>query len=603
MSEQIIPKRDIDFVLYEQLNIEQILGTGPFSDLDRKTCDLTIAEARRLAMKEFLPTLSSGDRDGAQFSKGEVSVPEAFRRPYDLYAKGGWIAMTEDPDMGGQGMPRIIAQAADEYFRGANGSLLMYGAMCHGTGRMIELFGTDEQKQLYVKPLYTGKWGGTMLLTESGAGSDVGNLSTVAEKNDDGTYSLTGNKIFITNGDQNLTENIVHVVLARIKGSPTGTEGISIFIVPKYLVDSDGKPQGRNGIHCTGIEEKMGLHGSATCSMAMGEKETCTGYLLGTENKGLKVMFHMMNEARLMMGATGCAAGSAVYLHALAYARERKQGRDLERMLDKDAPQVPIIRHPDVRRMLIEMKTLAEGMRSFVYYVAYLFDKSYCSENQDEKEKCDGLIELLTPVIKSYCSDKGFLLCNQAMMILGGSGYTRDYPIEQGFRDVKIAAIVEGTNGIQAMDLLGRKLGMKKGAVFMDLMSEIHITLSSARESNALKSLACDLEAAVNRLGETALGLGQKARAGELHTAFLSAHPFLVVMGDVIMAWMLLWRASVAEKGFESAGAKDRIFYEAQIKGAEFFIQTQLPETMGKMNGINKGCSAAFEMEEAGFGA
>ncbi len=603
MTEQIVPKKDVDFVLYEQLNIETVLGSGPFKGLNRKTCQMIVTEARRLALEEFFPAMAPGDREGAKFSMGKVLVPDCFRRPYDLYAKGGWVAMTEDPDMGGQGLPRVISQAADEWFRGANGALLMYGAMCHGTGRMIELYGSDKQKKRYVKPLYTGEWGGTMLLTEPEAGSDVGNLSTSAQRNEDGTWSLNGSKIFITNGEQNLTENIVHAVLARIKDSPSGSDGISLFIVPKYLMDDNGNLVRRNGIQCTGIEEKMGLHGSATCSMTMGETDTCTGFLLGKENQGLKIMFHMMNETRLMMGATGCAAGSAAFLHALAYARQRKQGRDLAQLTDKTAPQVPIINHPDVRRMLLEMKTLSEGMRSLVYYTALLFDRSACALTREEKDKWDSLIELLTPVIKSYCSDKGFWICNQAMMVLGGSGYTRDYPVEQWFRDIKIAAIVEGTNGIQAMDLLGRKLAMKKGRPFMELLSQIQITLSMAGKTKSLAPLSVELGNAVNLLGEAAMGLGKRAASGKIHRAFLFAHPFLEVMGDVVMAWMLLWRAETAVKGLENSGVRERHFYQAQIKGAEWFIQTCLPVTLGRLVSIDRCCEAAIEVDDIGFGA
>ncbi|MCP4124220.1 MAG: acyl-CoA dehydrogenase, partial [Bacteroidetes bacterium] len=320
---------------------------------------------------------------------------------------------------------------------------------------------------------YSAEWGGTMLLTEPDAGSDVGALTTSAKKNDDGTYSITGNKIFITSGDHNLTENIVHPVLARIEGAPGGTKGISLFLVPKYWVNDDGSMGDANGIVCTGVEEKMGIHGSATCAMSMGAAGECRGTLLGEENKGMRVMFHMMNEARLGVGHQAFTHASAAYIHSLNYARERIQGRALEDMMNHEAPSVPIIKHPDVRRMLLEMKSNVEGMRSFVYYVAKCFDMIECANSEEEKAKFEGLAELLTPILKTYNSNVGFDACVQSMQLFGGAGYTKDYPVEQLARDCKIASIYEGTDGIQAMDLLARKMPMNEGQVFLSFIQEI----------------------------------------------------------------------------------------------------------------------------------
>ncbi|MEZ4605189.1 MAG: acyl-CoA dehydrogenase family protein, partial [Desulfobacterales bacterium] len=390
--------------------------------------------------------------------------------------EGEWIAMTEDPEIGGQGLPHMVAQVAAEYIVGADFSFGAFGFATHGAAKMIEVFGTEKQKELYLGKMYSGQWGGTMVLTEPEAGSDVGALTTTAKKNDDGTYSISGNKIFITCGEHNLTENIVHPVLARIEGAPAGTKGISLFIVPKIWVNDDGSLGDPNDVVCTGIEEKLGLHASPTCQLTFGGKGNCRGVLLGEENKGMRVMFHMMNEARLGVGALGLFNASCAYLYAVNYAKERIQGRDLAEMLNKDAPSVNIIRHPDVRRMLMWMKTHTEGMRSFVYYVSYLFDKMQCADSKEEKTKIDDFIGLLTPIIKSYCTDRGFEATVQAMQVYGGYGYTADYPVERLMRDSKINSIYEGTNGIQAMDLLGRKMGMKKGAVFMEFLGEIQKT-------------------------------------------------------------------------------------------------------------------------------
>jgi alkylation response protein AidB-like acyl-CoA dehydrogenase len=616
MAQIISDRRDIDFVLYEQLQIEDLLKTEKYGVLNRKMFDMVISEARNLGIKEIYPTYTEGDREGVKFENGKVTVPACFHRSYELFVKGEWIAMAEDPEVGGQGLPQIIRQAAFEYIVGANFAAATFSDLAHGAAKMIELFGTPLQKELFLKKVYSGQWGGTMLLTEPNAGSDVGALATTAVKNPDGTYSISGNKIFITCGEHDLTENIIHPVLARIEGAPPGTKGISLFIVPKIWVNDDGSLGEPNDIVCSGVEEKLGLHGSPTCSMSLGSKGNCRGLLLGEENKGMMVMFHMMNEARLNVGAQGFLHGSVAYLHALNYARERLQGRDIEKGKDLQAPQVPIINHPDVRRMLLQMKAYVEGMRSFVLYVAYCFDKKSTAKSPPEKERYGGLIELLTPVIKAYCSERGQFVCDQAIQVHGGYGYTKEYPVEQLYRDCKITSIYEGTNGIQAMDLLGRKLGMNNGAVFMNLLNEINSAIQKARDIPRLEKSAAAVEKSVNRLGEIALHLGKTAMSKDLKLAFAYAHPFLEVVGDVIMAWMHLWRAAVALPKLEKlAGSteaeaiaatvaknKDAAFYDGQLKSAEFFIHSMLPATMGKMNAIAASNPAAIEIHERSFG-
>ena len=616
MAQLISDRKDIDFVLYEQLGVEALLETEKYGDMNRKMFDMIISEARNFGIKEILPTYVEGDRQGIRLEDGKVLVPDCFRRPHQLYVENEWLAMTEDPEYGGQGLPHIIARAASEYLMGANFAFIAYGTLGHGAGKMVEIFGTDEQKKLFLKNLYTGRWGGTMLLTEPEAGSDVGALTTTAVKNDDGTYSITGNKIFITNGDQDLTENIIHPVLARIEGAPGGTRGISIFLVPKYWVNPDGSIGEFNDVVCTGVEEKMGLHGSPTCSLTLGGKGQCRGLLLGQENQGMMIMFHMMNEARLDVGAQGFLHGSSAYLYAVNYARERIQGRDIGAGKAADAGQVPIICHPDVRRNLMWMKAKVEGMRSFVYYVAYFFDRVECAEDEAEKTYYEGLIELLTPLIKSYCSDRGFEVCVQAMQVYGGYGYTQEYPVEQLTRDCKITSIYEGTNGIQAMDLLGRKLGMKKGAIFMDLIKEIQQTVAAAREAGGLDPLADAVEGAAGRLADTAMKLGQAAASERFRTAFAFALPFLDAMGDVIMAWMHLWRASVAVPALEKIvgdldeeartkkirSNKNAAFYDGILKTARYYIRSVLPISIGKMAAINGMDDAPVEMDEKSFG-
>ena len=366
MPQLITDRRDIDFVLYEQFNVEELTRHEKFAEFNKKTFDLIIREARNLAVKEILPTFAEGDRDGVRLENGQVKVPACYHRAYKLFKKGEWTAMVADPELGGQGLPYCISQAASEYLVGANYAFTLYGVVGHAAGELVEVYGTEEQKSLFLKKMYTGEWSGTMQLTEPQAGSDVGALTTSAVKNPDGTYSITGNKIFITAGDQDLTENIIHPVLARIEGAPAGTKGISLFVVPKYRVNPDGSLGEFNDVVCTGIEEKMGIHGNATCSLTLGGKGNCIGTLLGEENKGMKAMFLMMNEARFGVGVQGYSLGATSYANAVAYAKERIQGRELLNFMNPDAPSVNIIKHPDVRRQLLWMKSYVEGMRAML---------------------------------------------------------------------------------------------------------------------------------------------------------------------------------------------------------------------------------------------
>ena len=462
MAQQISDRRDIDFVLHEQLNVDQFSKSEQYAEFNKKTVDLIVSEARNLAVKEILPTRKEGDETGVTFENNAVTVPDFFKKPFELLREGEWTAMPEDPEYGGQGMPRSVSMAAAEYFNGANYAFMMYSGLTHGAGKLVEAFGTDEQKKMYLKNMFTCKWGGTMLLTEPEAGSDVGALTTKAVPNGDGTYSITGQKIFISSGDHDLCENIIHPVLARIEGAPAGTKGISLFAVPKYRVNPDGSLGEFNDITCVGIEEKMGIHGNATCTMSLGEKGQCIGTLLGEENKGMRAMFLMMNEARLLVGMQGFACATASYMNAVNYAKERIQGRNLLAMFEKDAPGVAIINHPDVRRMLLNMKVYIEGMRSLLYYVAWCEDKANTVEDEKEKEKYHDLIDLLIPIAKGYVTDRAFDVCNAGMQVYGGYGYIKEYPQEQLMRDCRITMIYEGTNGIQSMDLLGQKTRNEK---------------------------------------------------------------------------------------------------------------------------------------------
>lgn len=601
MAQVVADRRDVDFVLHEQLEVAALSKHERFGDFSKKTIDMIVSEARNLAIKELLPYLKEADEEGCTFDAGTVSVPKAFHRAYKLFCEGEWVAMCDDPRWGGQGMPAAVGMAANNYFNGANFPFMLHNILNHGAGKLIEKFGTDKQKDLYLKRMYSGEWGGSMLLTEPEAGSDVGALTTKAVKNADGTYTITGNKIFISSGENDLVPNIIHPVLARIDGAPVGTAGISLFLVPKFLVNDDGSLGEFNDVVCTGIEEKMGIHGSPTCSLALGGKGNCIGTLLGEENKGMSEMFVMMNDARLHVGMQGLATTSASYLNAANYAKERIQSKAID--APRDASGVPIIQHPDIRRILLTMKANSEGMRSILYYVGHLADLKRVSDNDADKSKYQGLIDVLIPIAKGYITDRAFEMCSLGVNVFGGYGFTKEYPQEQLLRDCKITQIYEGTNGIQAMDLLGRKLGLNKGKAFTDLLTQIQNTIAQAKDIETLNPLARIVEDTVEKLMKTAQSIGALASSQDVLKAFAQAHPFLDVTGDTVMSWMLLWRAVIASQKLEGKPKKKDInYYQGQLKSAQFFIHSILPVSCGKMDAILTADSAALEISEASFG-
>ncbi len=604
MTQVLSDKRDIEFVMHEMLNAAQIADLHEdFTDFNKKTIDLITSEARNFAVKELLPANKEGDEQGCTLKDGKVTTPEPFKRLFELFTDGEWLAPTEAVEWGGQGMPRTVASPVLEYFNAANFPFMMYGALTQGAGHLVENFGTDEQKNTFLKNMYTGKWTGTMLLTEPGAGSDVGALTTRAVPNGDGTYSITGEKIFISGGEHDLAENIIHPVLARIEGAPEGTKGISLFLVPKYRVNEDGSLGEFNDVICTGIEHKMGIHGNSTCSLSLGSRGGCIGTLLGEENKGMKAMFLMMNEARRLVGFQGFACASAAYMYALDYARTRIQGKNLLEMLNPEAKSVSIFRHPDVRRQLMMMKTNVEGMRTLLYYVQFCADMAKYAESEEEKAKYQGFVEILTPIVKGYITDRAFEVCSQGVQVYGGYGFIEEYPMAQLLRDCRITLIYEGTNGIQAMDLLGRKLGLNKGKPIMDLFGEMQKTIAQAKQVQGLEKFAVKVEEVINKLAEVALHMGQTAMSEKVMTAFANAHPFQDATGDAVMAWLLLWRSVVAAQKLEKAKKKDTPFYQGVVKSLQYFVETQAPITLGRMAALMNTSAVALEIEDDMFPA
>ncbi len=614
MAQLISDRRDVDFVLHEQIGmVEHEL----FEEFDKKTVNLIVKEARNLAIKEILPTFKDGDDIGCKLENGVVTTPESFKKAWELYCEGEWLAMCDDPEVGGQGMPKTVGCAALEYMVGANSSFMLYYGMTHGAAKLVEKFGTPEQHKLYMKKMFAGTWGGTMLLTEPEAGSDLGTVKTMAYKREDGTYALEGAKIFISAGEHDLCDNIIHPVLARIEGAPAGTRGISLFLVPKYRVNEDGSLGEFNNVVCTGIEKKMGIHGNATASLSLGDKGESIGTLLGEENRGLQAMFQMMNEARAFVGMQGFAVASASYMYSLDYARTRVQGRHLTAGKDREAKSVPIIQHPDVKRQLLNMKAYTEGMRSLIYYYGKCSDIVHTTEDEKLKADTSALIEVLTPIVKGYITDKALEVCSHGVQVYGGYGYISEYPVEQLMRDSRIFMIYEGTNGIQAADLLGRKLSMNDGESFNYFIAQMKQTVEDANGIEGVEELTAKLSHAISRLEELASVIGKRSRSEQVLNAYAFAHPFLEVAGDVTFAWMHLWRASVAAPKLakkvgsldkeavvqKAAKNKDAAFYAGIIETARFFINTLLPSAYGKMDAILEGDSCVEDILDVSFGS
>jgi alkylation response protein AidB-like acyl-CoA dehydrogenase len=617
MANLILDRRDQAFVLNELINVEELCGMPSWSDFSRDMFDMVLKEAERLATDVIFPALAPGDREGCRLEDGQVITPPSFRRCFDLYRDGGWINMGVSQEAGGQGFPYVVTLAAKEWFI-HNFSFFVYPEPSQAAAHLIEAFGTEEQKKKYMEKMYAGVWGGTMALTEPSAGSDVGNLKCKAIRKPDGTFRLQGTKQFITGGDHDLTENIVHPVLARIEGDPAGTGGISIFLVPKYLVNDDGSLGRRNDYSIGGIEHKMGLHGSSTCVMNFGDNGDCYAELLGGEREGIKVMFQMMNEARIGVGLQSLAAASMAYLHALQYSKERLQGSSLLDMKNPEAPRVPIIQHADVRRMLLWMKSHVSGMRAMLYYTSFCVDMEQGAPSEADREKYKGILEVLTPLCKAYCSDMAFRVTELAIQTYGGYGYCREYPVEQIMRDIKIASIYEGTNGIQALDLVGRKLGQKKGLYFMSLLGEMTATAARYEGHPVLKPLAGELREAVNALADMAMYFAGTLKAGKFMVPIGNAYPFLMMMGKIVMAWFLLWEAGVAAEKLEARGADaadraalatlaakdvDVAFYTGKLDDARFFIRHVLPEVGAAVKAIKSEDLSMIDIPEESFAA
>jgi alkylation response protein AidB-like acyl-CoA dehydrogenase len=618
MASLLVDKRDVDFVLFEQFNILDLTKKEMFENFSKAEFDMVLDQALKFAENELAPTNRDGDLIGARWDSGKVTVPPSFHRPLKLYAEQGWVSASDDPAVGGQGLPIAVFTAANEMFHAANTALNLYPSLPHGAGKLIELFGTEKQKNKYLEKLYTYEWAGSMCLTEPGAGSDLAHVATKAVKIDDTHYKITGQKIFITGGDHDFTDNIVHPVLARIEGDPAGVKGISIFIVPKYRVDDSGNIGEFNDVVCPGIEHKMGLRGSATCQLSFGDSGNCIGEILGQPRQGIMIMFHMMNEERLNVGVQALGLSSTSYLHALQYARERLQGADISQK-GRSTVLLPIITHPDIRRSLLWMKSYVEGIRALNYYAALCIDRRNAEQDEALKTAAGALVDFLTPVSKAYSSDMSWEICEQAIQVFGGYGYCGDYPVEQFARDSKITSLYEGTNGIQAIDLLQRKVPMLKGVVFKYLTGEIDGAINTALADPELAPLAERVRDAKKSCIIAANYLSNMIKEGRIQQAFINATPFLDVVGDTILGWMHLWQLTIAHKKFnalcDEKNARsaeeqqklirenaDAAFYTGKMHSARFFINKILPIVEGKVKSIMVEDFSPMEIDDRAFG-
>ena len=618
MSNLLVNTRDQHFVLFEQLGIEKLFESEPFKDFTKEDLLMIMNEAEKLAVNVIAPTLKESDEEGCHLKDGKVSVPKCYREPYKKFCEGGWINPMDSPDVGGQGIPASVGFANMELFGAACYAFAMYPGLTHGAAGLIHSYGTEEQQQKYMVKLFSGEWAGTMCLTEPGAGSDVGALRTSAKRLPDGKFLITGTKCFISSGDHDLTPNIVHPVLARIEGDPPGTKGISIFIVPKYRVNDDGSLGEFNDVKTGGIEHKMGIKGSATATLNFGEDGKCIGELLGNEREGIKIMFQMMNEARLGTGMQGLDLGSAAFEHAVAYAKERVQSVPVWEMKNPNAKAVAIIQHPDVRRKLMWMKSHVEGLRSLCYFTAYCIDRVRVAQTAEEKAKWEGFLDLMTPVVKAYSTDKGLLICSMAMDVYGGYGYCQEYPVEQYLRDEKIATIYEGTNGIQALDLVGRKLGQRKGANVMNLAAMIQANYAKLKNHDELGKAARSLEEAANACLELTMFFAQAGKSGDFFLPILNACKFLELFGDVIVGHFLLDAAAIASnkleaiyeaKGAATIGRKkglqrndpEAAFYSGRIASAKFFANEILTTVKARCEAVKANDRTPLEITDEAF--
>ena len=592
MTRYTPPLKDQQFLLHEVLQVSAADIPG-YADLEPDFTGAVLEEAGKIAAEVLHPLNAVGDRQGCSLENGVVRTPDGFKAAYDQLRDGGWLGLGADPEYGGQGMPYLLASAVGEMFVSANMAFNMYQGLTHGAYAAIHAHGSDAQKAMYLPRMVTGEWSGTMNLTEPQCGTDLGLIRTKAEPQDDGSYRITGQKIWISAGEHDLSDNIVHLVLAKAPGGGEGTKGISLFIVPKFLVKDDGSLGDRNAVTCGGLEEKMGIHGNATCVM---NYDGATGYLIGDLHKGMRAMFTMMNEARLGVGIQGFAQGAIAYQNAVDFARDRLQGRDVTGTKNPDGPADPIIVHPDVRRNLMDQKSFVEGARAFVYWGAMMIDRAHRGEDAE----AEAMISLLTPVIKGFLTDKGFETAVLAQQTPGGSGFTRELGLEQFVRDARITMIYEGTNGIQSLDLVGRKLGLNGGKTVMAFFDLVKTFLKENEDDAALKADFLDpLKEASKALQAAGMYFMQKGMKNP-NNALAGSYDFMHLFGHVCLG--LMWaRMAKAALAALAEGTGDAAFYETKLATGRYYMARQLPAAALHLARIQSGADPVMALDADRF--
>ncbi len=588
------PLRDMQFILHDVLEIERYAELPGFEDASPDLVNAILEEGAKFAKEVLLPLNMVGDAQGCvRNPDASVKTPDGFKDAYKQLVENGWPLLGKEAEMGGQGLPAIVNTVWSEMVSSANMAFAMYPGLTSGAYEALMAGGSEAQRQKYGPKMASAEWAGTMNLTEPSCGTDLGIMKTKAVSQGDGSYKITGQKIWISGGEQDLTENIIHLVLAKIEGAPEGIKGVSLFVVPKFIVNDDGSLGGRNDAFCGGLEEKMGIHGNATCVM---NYDGATGWLVGEEHRGMRTMFVMMNEARLGVGMQGLAQAEIAYQNSADFARERLQGRSLNGPKSPDLPADPIIVHPDVRRMLMDQKAFIEGARAFAYWTALQGDLQHKSPDEAVSQKAGDYMALLTPVVKAYLTHKGYESVNLGLQIHGGSGFTRESGLEQYARDCRIALIYEGTNGVQALDLVGRKLASKGGRPVYSFFSEIDAFLAESESIAGMEPYLVGLKSVREELQEATTWLMQNGMS-DFNNAGASSHDYLHLFGLTALA--LMW-ARMAKVALERKGAGDP-FYDEKLMTGQYFLDRMLPDSTSHLTKVKTGAKSMMALKAEQF--